>query len=127
MMERKSPFHCRKVSHAGGGRITTGENDTDVLTETRHEHRAEPGVHEPEDLVVVEGKQDPVADAAEPAGHAGDVGGGDADRGAQLMQEPSFGRLDGSAVEADDGCASRAFVGEEGIEYGALSDARDPV
>jgi hypothetical protein len=43
------------------------------------------------------------------------------------VQEPSFGRLDGSAVEADDGCAAGALVGEEGIEYGSLPDARNSV
>jgi len=108
-------------------RITADENDTSVVLERMHEHRAEPGVHEPEDFVVVEGKQDSVADVAEPAAHLGDAGGRDADRRARLMEEPSFGRLDGSAIEADDDCSSGALVSEEGIEYCGLSDARDPM
>ena len=123
----EQPAPLRRCEPCGGGRITSGENDTGVLLKRRHEHCAEPGIQQPEHFVVVQGNQHSVADTAEPAGYLVNRGGRDADRGAHLAQEPSFGRLDGPAVEADDDRSPSSLVGEEGVENGGLPDTGGPV
>ena len=73
--------------------FSAGEHETDARGSAGKKHLPQPGVHQPEYLVVVENDQPRVA-------------------GGERAQEAAFGRLDRPAVQAD----SVGTTGEERVE-----------
>ena len=107
---------------AGQRPLPPGEHERDTGGQRRHEHLAQPRVHEPEQLVVVQREDDRRRERREMLDELAEVvevAGG--------VKEAALGRLDDAAVQLDDagpGC-SRAV--EEGAEERGLADAGDPV
>jgi hypothetical protein len=87
------------------------------LRQSGHELLTEPGVEQPEDLVVVEGHDDELVLGVELEGVA------------ERLKEATFSRLDRSAVELDHVSLSAALLGREreGRQQRRLPDARDSV
>jgi hypothetical protein len=108
----------------GHRRLATDEQHPHVIVQRGNEHLAQPGVHEPEHLEMVECEDHGVAERAEPAGdrvHASLVA---SRRVRQCLEEAALGRLDGTAVELDRHGAGEAQAVEENRDERRLPDAR---
>ena len=85
------------------GALTSGQHKADAGRQRRHQYLAQPGVHESEDLVMIEHERDRRRKTSQVPRKRGDV----VEAGDRL-KETALGRFDGSAVQLDD--ARSAFT-----------------
>jgi hypothetical protein len=83
--------------------LTSGQHKADAGRQRRDKHLTKPGVHKPEDLVMIERERDRRRDTLQVPYKRGDVV-----EPADGLEETALGRFDGSAVELDD--ARPAFI-----------------
>jgi hypothetical protein len=79
------------------GALTSGQHNADAGRQRRHKHLAKPGVHEPEDLVMIERDRDRRRETSQVPCKRGDVV-----EPADGLEETTLGRFHRSAVELDD-------------------------
>ena len=91
--------------------LTSGQHEADAGRQRRHEHLAQPGVHEPEDLVMIERERDRRRETSQVPGKLGYVV-----EPADGLEETGLGRFDGSAVELDDARPALMRALDEGTQ-----------
>ena len=106
---------------ARNGPLAARERERGAGRQRRDELLAQPRVHEPEDLVVVEGDDDWRGQRGEVARERLDVAE------ARGLQEAALGGLDRPAVELDDARPDVPRTLPERAQQRRLADARDPV
>ena len=117
--ERHALEEVLPAEPGGHRRLTPDQHESHALVECRHEDLAQPGVHEAEDLEVVECEHHRLAERAEPV------------RGRlgipvvapQRLEQSRFGRLDRAAVELDGDGPGGAHAVDEDVDERRLADA----
>ena len=104
------------------GPLAAGEQQAGAGRQRRYEHLPQPGVHQPEHLVVVEREHERRREPPHVAHERLDVV-----EPARGGEEPALGRLDRPAVEQQHGRAVSASAVEEGPHEAGLADPGDPV
>ena len=108
----------------GDGGLAAGEQDPLLALERRHQHLAQPRVHEREHLVVIQRQQHRAVEFAQPRRHGRAVGLGAAGRTGEGVEQPALRRLGRAAVERHGDDAGVPQPGEEGAQERRLADAR---
>src|SRR3954452_14759196 len=102
LVKRKPP--CERTR-------TSGQHDADAGWQRRHEHLAQPGVHESEDFVMIERKRDRRPETTQVPGKLGDVV-----KPADGLEETPLGRFYRSSVELNDARPAFSRALNEGTE-----------
>jgi hypothetical protein len=93
------------------GTLASGQDESDAGRQRRDEHLAKPGVHQPEDLVMIERECDRRRETSQVPCKRGDIV-----EPADGPEETALGRFDGSAVELDDARPAFMRALEEGTQ-----------
>jgi hypothetical protein len=104
------------------GPLTSGQQKADAGRQRWDEHLAQPGIHEPEDLVVIERERDRRRETPQVPCKLGDVL-----EPADGPEETALGRFDGSAVELDHTRPAFTRALDEGAQHARLAHPGDPV
>jgi len=104
------------------GPLASGQHEADTGRQRRDEHLAQPGVHEPEELIVIERERDRRRETAQVPRKLWDVV-----EPSDGLEETARGRFDRSAVELDDARGACVRALDEGTQDAGLAHPGDPV